>query len=243
MAFSRLRSICTTQNVTKRMKRCITLTTTKVTPEARQILDQLTQEIDDRRRLLADRLPKEHSEEPALFSGDPFFAKLHRHDDLRTIDAQGPETALGDFHKPLELITRSAFDVYQLIGKGLEGLPYQSDEVKHEVFERLLSVRDFIIQHAAQEIKLDKLAALAYMSRYHFLRLFKQAFRITPHQFQLQCRLEHACALLRDTDLPAIEISFLVGFESHTSFAALFKRRFGLTPLAYRFRPDADSQF
>jgi len=218
-----------------------------VTPEARQLLDKLTAEIDDRRRALAELLPKVE-EGPVVFADDLFFTKLHRHDDLRNFDtltkgATEPADAIGDFHEPLELLTQSAFDVYQLIGKGLEALPYQREDVKQEVFERLLTARDFIIRHSAKEIKLDTLAEIACMSRYHFLRLFKQAFRITPHQYQLQCRFDHACALLRDTDLPAIEISLIVGFESHTSFAGLFKRRFGLTPLAYRFRPDADSQF
>lgn len=215
-----------------------------MTPEAQQLLERLTQEIDERRQIIRERTPSSQQGQPVLFADDPFFTRLHRHADLRTLAGKNVEVqAIGELHQPLELIATSAFDAYQIIGKGLEGLPYQNEQVKHEVLARLLAARDFVIQYYNIEIRLDKLAEIACMSRYHFLRLFKQAFRITPHQYQLQRRLAEACKLLRDTELPAVEVSFLVGFESHTSFAALFKRRFGLTPLAYRFRPDADSQF
>jgi AraC-like DNA-binding protein len=222
-----------------------------VTPGAKQLFDRLNAEIDDRRRRLREHLQAKSAEELLVtFDHDPFFTRLYRHHDLGMLrdrvakDSVDEATRmLGNLREPIEMLVGSAFNVYQFVGEGISRLPYVNKEVKHEIFSRLLSSKDFIDRHFKQAIPLERLAELACLSRFHFLRLFKQAFKVTPHQYQIQCRLKHACELLRDTDRPAFEIAFEVGFESHTSFATIFKRTFGLTPLAYRFRPDADSQF
>ena len=160
-----------------------------------------------------------------------------------SIAGAGNSVDFGNFKEPIDMLVKSAFDVFNFVGEGVSRLPHATEELRHEVFSRLVLAKDLIDKQYRKEIPLDTLAQTACLSRYHFLRLFKQAFKITPHQYQLQCRLKRACELLRDTDLRAVEISFEVGFESATSFAALFKRTYGVTPLAYRFRPDADSQF
>jgi AraC-like DNA-binding protein len=226
-----------------------------VTPGAKQLLERLNAEIDDRRRLLHEH---GRSKEQSLSSDTllqsyghvPFFSRLYRHYDLELLRKDAAkETSdevdqmLGNFREPIALLVNSAIDVFQFVGDATSRLPHAKDGLKHEILGRLLLAKDRIEKHFRDDIPLDQLAEIACLSRYHFLRLFKQAFKVTPHQYQLQCRLNQACRLLRDTDLRASDVAFEVGFESHTSFAALFKRTFGLTPMAYRFRPDADSQF
>jgi AraC-like DNA-binding protein len=83
-------------------------------------------------------------------------------------------------------------------------------------------------------LNLDQIAAQAYCSRFHLIRLFRRGLRQTPHQYLTRRRLERARTLLADSDLPITAICFAVGFRSVGSFSALFHRVVGLAPTAYR---------
>jgi AraC-like DNA-binding protein len=106
----------------------------------------------------------------------------------------------------------------------------------------LLRARDLIDVRYAEPLDLDALARAACVSRWHFVRRFKQAFGETPHQYLLTRRMERAAALLRTTDHSVARICAEVGLTSTGSFTASFKRLHGRTPTAYRrsFPPAAD---
>ena len=84
------------------------------------------------------------------------------------------------------------------------------------------------------ELDLGAVAAYAGYSRYHFLRVFKEAYGETPGQYLTHRRIERAEEMLRSADLSVTEICHLVGFSSLGTFSARFKARTGLTPSAYR---------
>jgi AraC-like DNA-binding protein len=83
---------------------------------------------------------------------------------------------------------------------------------------------------------LNELAQAAHLSRYHFLRAFRSAFHMTPHEYLTRKRIERAKELLAESDLPVTEICFEVGFESLGSFSTLFHRIVGWSPSIYRAR-------
>jgi AraC-like DNA-binding protein len=87
-----------------------------------------------------------------------------------------------------------------------------------------------------QPLDLDRIAGEASFSRYHFIRLFKQAFDQTPHQYLMRRRLEQAKLLHRAGELSVTEVCFAVGFQSLGSFSALFHRSVGQPPKLYRAR-------
>ena len=72
------------------------------------------------------------------------------------------------------------------------------------------------------------------MSRYHFVRQFKAVFGETPIRFRTRSRLEMARYLLVKTDDSVTDVCLAVGFSSLGSFSALFARRFGRPPSAFR---------
>lgn len=102
--------------------------------------------------------------------------------------------------------------------------------------DQLQSVRAFIDAHFDEPLSLDELAQRAYLSRYHFIRLFRRHFQATPHQYLTHKRLEQAKYLLADSALSVTEICFAVGFESVGSFSALFHKTVGWAPSVYRAR-------
>jgi len=88
-------------------------------------------------------------------------------------------------------------------------------------------------------LDLERIAREASFSRYHFIRLFRQAFDTTPHQYLMRRRIEKAKELLAADDLSVTEICFAVGFQSLGSFSALFRRAVGHSPKDYRARMRA----
>lgn len=99
---------------------------------------------------------------------------------------------------------------------------------------RTRRVIDFMHAHLAHDIGLADLAAVAFMSPFHFARLFRQRVGVPPHRYLAQLRLEAAKALLSRGELPLIEIALASGFSDPANFSRAFRRFSGLTPSQYR---------
>lgn len=81
-----------------------------------------------------------------------------------------------------------------------------------------------------------RLASASGVSEAHFARSFKAAFGLPPHRYLLTRRIERAKALLRDTDLPVIEIAFQTGWQSLGTFGRIFRDITGESPTELRAR-------
>ena len=100
------------------------------------------------------------------------------------------------------------------------------------LYRRLVQAKLFIDKHYADKIDLDNIADEAYFSKFHFIRMFKNIYRRTPHQYLIFVRIERAMELLK-SDMPVSEVCYAIGFESLSSFSGLFKRIVGSTPSEY----------
>ena len=115
-------------------------------------------------------------------------------------------------------------------------------ETDLETLQRLGRARDFIDHCYDHPLSLDQISEKACFSRYHFLRLFRQAFNKTPHQYLIERRIEKAKELLGDDELRVTDVCFEVGFQSLGSFSTLFHKTVGQAPLTYRERVQAKRQ-
>jgi AraC-like DNA-binding protein len=103
------------------------------------------------------------------------------------------------------------------------------------LYRRIVQAKLFIDRHYAEQIDLEQIADEAYFSRFHFSRLFKTAYGKTPHHYLTKVRMDNAQQLLT-RGVPVADVSFKIGFDSSTSFAALFKKHFGVSPSVYQAR-------
>jgi AraC-like DNA-binding protein len=87
---------------------------------------------------------------------------------------------------------------------------------------------------ARRHVSIREAAAAAGLSPFQFIRRFRAVFGETPHQLRIATRLDRARRLLALTDRPVTDVCLDVGFSSLGSFSALFARRVGRSPSAYR---------
>ena len=99
---------------------------------------------------------------------------------------------------------------------------------------RLRRVTEYIQQNLDKDLRLAELAAVVYMSPYHFARLFKDSTGVPPHRFVVRQRIARARGVLATRELSIARISRLVGFRTPSHFSTVFRRALGLTPGAYR---------
>lgn len=98
----------------------------------------------------------------------------------------------------------------------------------------LLKTRQFIDRNYTRDLTIDRLATIANLSPFHFIRAFRVAFGQTPHQYLRDQRLARAKELLVTTPQPVTEICDQIGFQSLGSFSSLFRRLTGETPAEFR---------
>lgn len=99
---------------------------------------------------------------------------------------------------------------------------------------RLLRARDAMDRAYAEPLDVPAVAAVAHLSRAHFIRSFRAAFGETPHHYLQRRRVERSMFLLRETDRSITDVCFDVGFTSPGTFGRTFREIVGETPSRYR---------
>lgn len=99
---------------------------------------------------------------------------------------------------------------------------------------RLRRVIEYVNLNLHRNVPLAELSAVAYMSPYHFARLFRQSTGESPHRFTLRRRIDRAKLLLADGAGSIEVVAAVVGFRSANHFTTTFRRIVGVTPSAYR---------
>jgi len=95
----------------------------------------------------------------------------------------------------------------------------------------------YINNNLSSELSVDALAGLCYLSRYYFMRRFKESTGYTVHNYICQKRLTAAARLLEE-GVGVTEAAMNVGFSEYSSFLRSFKKVYGVTPSEYLLRRD-----
>jgi len=134
------------------------------------------------------------------------------------------------FHELLDRMVQAHRHVVRDMGR----ISAVRQSTRLEIYQRLSRARNFMEDNLGRQIVLSEIAAEAYLSPHHFLRLFKEAFQETPHQYLTRRRIEQAEELLISTDMTVTEVCARIGFQSLGSFSWLFRSRLGVSPGRYR---------
>lgn len=93
--------------------------------------------------------------------------------------------------------------------------------------------RAFMEKHHSEKITLENIAAAAFMSRFYYIKIFKQIYGVTPRQYLRDLRISKAKELLKK-GFPVTRVCYDVGYESLSTFSSAFKRGTGYSPREYQ---------
>ena len=111
----------------------------------------------------------------------------------------------------------------------LSKLYFKKNVTNEGIFRAILQAKLLIDENITDNLSLEKIARQIGISKYHFIRVFKAAFGISPYQYQKRKRLELAkLDLLKGNEILFTAIRF--GFPDAPTFTKAFKQQFGLTP-------------
>lgn len=122
------------------------------------------------------------------------------------------------------------WNLKETAGRRFEQIQAKRKSTREEIYRRLLMAKIFMHDRFTSPLSIDEMASEACLDKFHFLKLFKLCYGITPHQYLVKLKLEHAYSLLETDRFTVLEACNQVGFESQGTFSNLFKRHYRLQP-------------
>jgi len=113
--------------------------------------------------------------------------------------------------------------------KELQQIHVLKTATRKDLYRRIARGREYMDLSFAAQLSIELVARQAAMSEYHFFRLFKSVYGISPHQYILRKRLEAGMKLLQK-EYTVSSAAIECGFSDIYSFSKAFRKHFGITP-------------
>ena len=161
---------------------------------------------------------------PRRAEAGEFSEHLRRHDELvsprlrricdAVLDGERSEEWL---EQELLLLLDGMFAAEAVDAHAVDKLARAKPSTRAELARRLRLAADYIETCHAEPIGLDGMAAVACLSRFHFVRFFRSLYGVTPHTYLIQRRAAAARRLMRSGEHDPESIALLTGFGSRSS--------------------------
>jgi AraC family transcriptional regulator len=186
------------------------------------------------------------SGEPPSASVLPFLSHLHAHDRnvtpvllfIRRHCDMGLEDPLW-YEEQFGFLLERMLAHHRGVVVRARNVPARRASTRREILRRVSLSTDFIHSCYDRPLTLGDMAKSAYLSRHHFLRLFKSINEVTPHEYLQRKRTSVAARLLRNSEMAVEQIVKQVGFDSRSTLFRALRRFHGLTPRQCRRMPHA----
>lgn len=105
---------------------------------------------------------------------------------------------------------------------------------KQKISKECRFIEQYINEHYAENITLDKLSELTYLNKYYLTHLFREYRGESPISYLINLRIKRAKFLLKTTNITIAQIAIATGFSSTSYFSQLFHKKVGESPNRYR---------
>jgi AraC family transcriptional regulator len=134
------------------------------------------------------------------------------------------KTVLGlDFNSFYQSLAEHLVDDQLIVEKQLMNFNSSKKQTKEELYRRISLTKDYIHDNFKERIIIEDLAAIACLSKYHFLRSFKDFYKCTPYQYVLKLKLNEA-RKLRAGGYSYPQICGLIGFSDPKNLQKAIKK-------------------
>lgn len=116
--------------------------------------------------------------------------------------------------------------------KELERL-YGEISLPAKQYKLIRQSKAFMEKYYSERVELNDLARAAFMSRFHYVRMFKQLYGVTPRSYLRDMRISKAKERLKE-GYSITDTCFDVGYESLTTFSTTFKKCTGYSPREFK---------
>ena len=131
---------------------------------------------------------------------------------------------------------KNAFEnIYILLNRNIEKMERRlTADTKKTAQSAALLAKDFIDENCLQDVSLEVLSQIAYLSPQHLIRQFKLLTGYSPHQYLTRVRIQTAAINLLQRENTIRQIGELSGYNEPHTFISAFKKLIGLTPQQFR---------
>lgn len=193
----------------------------------RALVDEAWASIEAGFNVPGDRAQQEFPNVP--FTLSPSFAGL-----LSDLHIDGVEDDVDVIESRLLLALEHAVAVAQRHRGQAARIPAAKPSTRAHLLGLVERARERLTSSNGVHCSLDTLAAGAGMSKFHFLRLFKAVYGLTPGAYAERLRIETAIMQLRWSARSVIDIALDLGYDSPSAFAKAFRRYTGSAPTGWR---------
>lgn len=133
-----------------------------------------------------------------------------------------------------QLLQRSYLTLFFVyLNKLVRDKQYSLPLAENSSNEMITRVSAYLADHISEPVSLETLAGVVHLSKYHFIRTFKELTGMTVHDYINHKRIIRSCELIND-DRPLKTVYYQCGYASYSAFYRNFKAINGLSPVEYK---------
>ena len=120
---------------------------------------------------------------------------------------------------------------------GLLSLVCESEKYRYfdrRSFQTVKKGIAYLQKDERQELSVDEIARMCFVTPAYFRRLFKEYSGRSPSQYRIERKMERAKELMERSDISVGELSRILGYDDPSYFCRVFKKTVGMSPSEYR---------
>lgn len=121
----------------------------------------------------------------------------------------------------------------------IDSMEISVENTDSTIENRIANIIKYMNEHFTEDLNLDKLASMFYVSKSHLCYYFKNCMGTTILNYIKDLRLAHAAKLVVTTKKKSIDIGLECGYSSVSNFLRDFKKKYGVPPMTMRNQNDA----
>lgn len=119
------------------------------------------------------------------------------------------------------------------LNRAVAGAWEEADTAAYRFDPKMEEVTRYIMAHLVEELSIDHLSSIFFLSRYYLMHRFKEVYGCSVHQYIRQKRLQQAAEAIR-RDVPVLKAAEDAGFGDYSVFLRAFRAAYGKSPREWK---------